>query len=107
MSGAVHTLDPAEVIHAAFRTAAANVSDSREWGGFPCLGMIGLHAEYLVRETVRAEEAFSAMNAERFAKHRDAILDRFAKLEAEVAEMRARIDGFDPTPPAGQMRAAA
>lgn len=95
-----------EAVVEAFRPIAANISAGEPWAGFPNLGMIQLHAEYLGRECIRAEESFFATDPVRFAKHRAEILARFDKLEVEMAEFRARID---PTPPSepSSMKAAA
>lgn len=81
----------------AFKPIAASVSRDLQWAGFPCLGTIELHAEYIQRDAVRAQEAFFSSNGERFAKHRDEILARFEKLEAEIADFRSRV-GMDPEP---------
>jgi hypothetical protein len=90
----------------AFKPIAANVAAPAEWAGFPCLRLIELHATSLAREAVAAEEAFYSSNHDRYLKRRAALLDRFAELEAEMAEFKARING-DPIPPTEPMAVAA
>lgn len=107
----INRLDVREVgkagVAEAFKPLAANVSTGGQWDGYPCLRIIELQADYVSREAIRAEEAFMSGNPERFAKARAALLESFAKLEAEVADLKARIGGDDPTPPAAAARAAA
>jgi hypothetical protein len=104
--GDLTPIRPAEAVATAFKPIAANVSKGGQWDGFPCLRIIELQADYVAREAIRAEEAFMSGNADRFAKARADLLESFAKLEAEVADMRARINGDDTPPPAAAARAA-
>lgn len=104
--GDLTPIRPAEAVATAFKPIAANVSKGGQWDGFPCLRIIEMQADYVSREAIRAEEAFMSGNPERFAKARAALLASFAKLEAEVADLKARIGGPEPTPPAAAARAA-
>lgn len=107
MNAPVHPFRPAEEVAVAFKPIAANVSMGGMWDGFPCLRIIEMQAGYVAREAIRAEEAFMSGSPERFAKCRADLLESFAKLEAEIADMRARMGGDEPTPPAASARAAA
>jgi hypothetical protein len=107
MSAPVAPFRAGEEVAQAFKPLAANVAIGGQWDGFPCLRIIKLQADYVSREAIRAEEAFMCGDPKRFAKARADLLASFAKLEAEVADMRARINGDDPTPPAAAARAAA
>lgn len=106
--GDVATIRGKEQIGGAFKALAETHRLADQWAGFPCLGLIQLHAEYIARDAIRAEEAFFGENAERYAERRDEILARFEKLEAEMADFKAKIGGsLPPTPPASMARAAA
>ncbi len=107
MNAPVQPFRPGEAVAEAFKPLAANVSTGGQWGGFPCLRIIEMQAGYVARESIRAEEAFMSGNPERFANARAALLESFAKLEAEVDDLKARIGGDDPTPPAISAKVAA
>lgn len=106
MNAPVRPFCPAEEVAVAFKPIAANVSTGGQWDGFPCLRIIELHASYVGREAIKAEEAFMCGDATRFAAARTALLQSFEKLEAEIADMRDRMGGNDPTPPVASARAA-
>ena len=99
MGASVAPFRPGEAVAEAFKPLAANVSTGGQWDGFPCLRIIEMQAGYVARESIRAEEAFMSGNPERFAKARADLLASFAKLEAEVDDLKARIGGDDPNPP--------
>lgn len=106
MDGSVQPFRAGEAVAQAFKPIAANVSTGGQWDGFPCLRIIELHASYVGREAVKAEEAFMCGDATRFAAARTALLQSFEKLEAEVADMRARMGGDETPPPVASARAA-
>lgn len=60
------------------------------FAGYPNCGVIELHSQYIQRAAIQAQEALFAESPDRFEKALSSLEDHFAKLSAEVAEMRAR-----------------